>query len=254
MKLKDKVALISGATSGMGRGIAKLFAREGASVVISGRSKERGQQTASEIIDEGGEAVFTAADISNASDVEQLVESAASRFGKINLLVPNAGILGLGSVTDVPLDLWHQTLGTNLNGVFYLCRFAIPEMIKAGGGAIVINASIAGFKAFPNHAAYCASKGALIPLTKSLAIDYAAHRIRVNCLCPGPVDTPLIWDSAKAFPNPETVVQEVGENTLMMRLGNPDDIARAALFLACDDSSWITGTALIIDGGIMTGK
>ena len=254
MKLKHKVALISGATSGMGEGIAKLFAKEGAAVVISGRNRERGQQVEAEIRGAGGEATFIPADISNIADVEQLVIKAVEKYGKINILVPNAGILGLGSITEVSLETWHQAIGTNLNGVFYLCRFAIPEMIKAGGGVVVITASIAGFKAFPNHAAYCASKGALIPLTKNLAVDYAEHNIRVNCLCPGPVDTPLIWDSAKAFPNPATVVQEVGAGTLMRRLGTPDDVAKAALFLACDDSAWITGVALTIDGGVMTGK
>jgi len=254
MKLKNKVALITGATSGMGQGIAKLFAKEGASVVVSGRNQERGHQTAADIKKDGGEAVFIAADVSNLDDVAQLVQKAVEEYGQIDVLVPNAGILGLGSATEVSLETWHQAVGTNLNGVFYLCRFAIPEMIKASGGVIVINASIAGFKAFPNHAAYCASKGALIPLTKNLALDYADHNIRVNCLCPGPVDTPLIWDSAKAFENPETVVQEVGQNTPMRRLGTPADVAKAALFLACDDSSWITGIALTIDGGAMTGK
>ena len=251
MKLKNKVALISGATSGMGQGIAKLFAKEGALVVINGRNKNRGNQTVDEIRKNGGEATFISADISKVEEVEVLIKKAVEKYGKINILVPNAGILGIGSVTEVSLETWDQTIGTNLNGVFYLCRFTIPEMIKTGGGAIVINASIAGFKSFPNHAAYSASKGALIPLTKNLAIDYADHKIRVNCLCPGPVDTPFIWDSAKAFPNPETAVQEAGENTLMKRLGTPDDIAKVALFFACDDSSWITGTTLVIDGGIM---
>ena len=254
MKLKNKVALISGATSGMGKGIAKLFAKEGAAVILSGRSAERGNQIVDEIRQDGGEAIFIAADISKVDDVQKLVQQAVKKYGKINILVPNAGILGIGSVTEVSLETWDQTIGTNLNGVFYLCRFAIPEIIKAGGGEIVINASIAGFKAFPNHPAYCASKGALISLTRNLAVDYAAHKIRVNCLCPGPVDTPLLWDSAKAFANPATVVQEVGDKTLMQRLGTPDDVAKAALFLASDDSSWITGTALTIDGGIMTGQ
>ena len=253
MKLNNKVALISGATSGMGQGIARLFAQEGASVVVSGRNQERGHQTVAGIKKEGGEATFIPADVSNVDDVAQLVQKTLDTYGTINILVPNAGILGLGSVTEVSLETWDRTIGINLSGVFYLCRFAIPEMIKAGGGTIVINASIAGFKAFPNHPAYCASKGALIPLTKNLAMDYADHNIRVNCLCPGPVDTPLIWDSAKAFENPETVVQEVGESTLIGRLGTPADVAKAALFLACEDSSWITGVALTIDGGKMTG-
>lgn len=252
MKLKDKVALISGATSGMGRAMATLFAKEGAAVVVSGRNRERGNEVVADIKKDGGEAIFIAADVSRAGEVAQLVEKTIAEYGQLDVLAPNAGILGLGSVTEVSLDTWHEAIATNLNGVFYLCRFAIPEMRRGGGGVIVINASIAGFKAFPNHPAYCASKGALISLTRNLAVDYADDNIRVNCLCPGPVDTPLIWASAVAFENPATVVQEVGNNTLMKRLGTPDDVSQAALFLACSDSSWITGTALTIDGGVMT--
>lgn len=253
MKLKDSVALISGATSGMGKGIAQLFAKEGAKVVVNGRNEERGNQTVEDIKKNGGKATFIKADVSEAIQVEELIAHTIEKYGTLNTLVPNSGILGIGSVTEISLDEWNQTIGTNLNGVFLLCRYAIPQMIKAGGGSIVINASIAGFKSFANHPAYCASKGALIPLAKNLAIDYAAQNIRVNCLCPGPVDTPLIWDSAKAFKKPDSAVQEAGESTLLKRLGTPEDVAKAALFLASDDSSWITGTTLTIDGGIMAG-
>jgi len=169
MKLKDKVALISGATSGMGQGIARLFAKEGAAVILSGRNIERGDQISNQINRDGGESVFIPADISKVDEVEKLIRKAVERYSKINILVPNAGILGLGSVTEVPLETWDQTIATNLNGVFYLCRYAIPEMVKARGGAIVINASIAGLKAFPNHPAYCVQK--TLPLT-TLMIKY----------------------------------------------------------------------------------
>src|SRR5690606_36036515 len=124
---------------------------------------------------------------------------------------PNAGMLGLASVTEISLETWHQTMNTNLHAVFYLIKLAIPEMLKRGGGSIVVNASIAAMKAFPNHAAYCASKGALIPLVKQIALDYGPA-IRANVICPGPVDTPFIWDSARAFPDPETVVQKTGQS------------------------------------------
>ena len=253
MKLKNKVVVVTGATSGMGCGIAKLFAKEGALVVVSGRSGKRGGQVVDEIRDNNGKAVFIPADVSKSDDVKQLVEKTVEEFGKINILIANAGILGIGSITEVSFELWDQTIGTNLNGVFYLCRFGIPEIIKQGGGTIVINSSIAGFKGFPSHPAYCASKGALIALTKNLAIDYAKHNIRANCLCPGPVDTPLIWDSAKAFSDPEAAVADVAKQTLLGRLGTPEDVAKTALFLASADSSWITGIAITIDGGIMTG-
>jgi NAD(P)-dependent dehydrogenase (short-subunit alcohol dehydrogenase family) len=140
----------------------------------------------------------------------------------------------------------------NLDSVFFLMRSAIPAMKDAGGGAIVVNASIAAFKAFPNHAAYCASKGALVALVRQAAVD-VAPAIRVNAICPGPVDTPLLWDSAVAFPDPAAAVAAAGRKTLLKRLGRPDDVANAALFLATDQSGWMTGTAITIDGGIMTG-
>jgi NAD(P)-dependent dehydrogenase (short-subunit alcohol dehydrogenase family) len=161
-------------------------------------------------------------------------------------------MLGLGSVTDVPVDVWRQTLATNLDAVFYLLRWALPTMRRRGGGSLVVVGSIAAFKGFPNHAAYCASKGALLALVRQVAIDYGPT-VRINLLCPGPVDTPLIWESASAFPDPARAVAAVGERTLLKRLGRPEDIARAALFLASDDSAWVTGTALTVDGGIMTG-
>lgn len=244
---------MTGSTQGMGKAIALKFAEEGASVVVTGRNNKRGEEVASFIQGLGGKAFFIKADISKPEDVQSLVENSISKFDKLDILVPNAGVLGIGSVTETSLETWHQTINTNLNGVFYLCKYGIPELIKSGGGSIVINGSIAAFKSFPNHPAYCASKGALVPLTKSLAMDYANNNIRVNCICPGPVDTPLLWDSAKAFPCPEDAVQNVSEATLLKRLGQPEDIAKAALFLACEDSSWMTGSALTLDGGIMTG-
>lgn len=252
MKLNGKTAVISGSTSGMGKAIAKTFADQGASVVITGRNTKIGQQITDEFKEQGWKCIFIPADISRSEDVQHLIKRSTEEFGKIDILVPNAGILGIGSVTEVSLDTWNQTINTNLNGVFYLCRYGIPELQKAGGGTIVINASIAGFKAFPNHPAYCASKGAVIALCKNLAIDYAADGIRTNCICPGPVETPLLTNSAIAFPDPEKIIKDTENKTLLKRLGTPDDIAKSALFLACDDSSWITGTALTIDGGILS--
>jgi NAD(P)-dependent dehydrogenase (short-subunit alcohol dehydrogenase family) len=250
-KLDHKVAIVTGATSGMGRAIAERFAAEGAAIVISGRDQTRGDQVVASIRAKGGKAHFVAGDVSVPEVNVRLIDVAVSEFGGVDVLVPNAGILGIGSVTDVPLEVWHTTINTNLNAVFYLLRAGIPQMRKRGG-AIVVNGSIAAFKGFPNHPAYCASKGALVPLVKQLAIDYAPG-IRVNILCPGPVDTPLLWDSAKAFPDPSRAVADVAERTLLKRLGHPQDVASAALFLAGEDSRWITGAAITIDGGIMTG-
>jgi NAD(P)-dependent dehydrogenase (short-subunit alcohol dehydrogenase family) len=234
----------------MGCGIAELFAREGAAVVAGGRNVERGRALAQRIGDEGGKAHFVPADVATLEGNRTLVGAAVERFGGVDILVMSAGELGLGSVTEVSLETWHATVGANLHAVFYLCRLAIPEMQKRSGGSIVVNGSIAAYKGFPNHAAYCASKGALVPLVKQIARDYGPS-IRVNLMCPGPVDTPLIWDSAKAFPDPARAVQAAAEGTVQKRLGLPKDIANLALFLASDDSAWMTGSAITIDGGAL---
>lgn len=251
MKLQGKTAILTGATSGMGKGIAERFVREGAAVVLSGRDLPRGLELEKQLRELKGRAVFVPGDVSNIDVNEKLVYEAIRNFGKLDIVVTNAGKLGLGSVTDISLDDWNETINTNLNAVFYLSRFAIPEMQKNGKGTLLINSSIAAFKSFPNHAAYCASKAALIALVKEMALDYGPT-IRINAMCPGPVDTPLIWDSAKAFENPETIVQQTANNTLMKRLGKPEDIASLALFLVSEESSWITGASFTIDGGILT--
>jgi NAD(P)-dependent dehydrogenase (short-subunit alcohol dehydrogenase family) len=251
-KLQDKAAIVTGATSGMGQATARLFAREGASVLASGRDRERGAALVEEIRRDGGRAEFVAGDVSLPETNERLVEACRRSFGSVDTAVCCAGMLGLGSATDVPVETWRQTLAVNLDAVFYLLRAALPEMQEGRGRSIVVVSSIAAFKGFPNHAAYCASKGALLALVRQLAIDYGPT-IRINALCPGPTDTPLIWESAVAFPNPARAVEDVGKRTLLKRLGQPEDIARAALFLASGDSAWITGTALTVDGGIMTG-
>jgi NAD(P)-dependent dehydrogenase (short-subunit alcohol dehydrogenase family) len=249
-KLQNKVAIVTGATSGMGWGIAERFAKEGASIVAGGRNVDRGRSLAEKIRAEGGRGEFVAGDVGTLEGNQALVGAALERFGGVDTIVMSAGELGLGSVTDVPLEVWHSTLAANLHSVFYLCRLAIPEMKKRGGGTVVVNGSIAAYKGFPNHAAYCASKGALVPFVKQMARDYGPA-IRVNLMCPGPVDTPLIWDSAKAFPDPGKAVQAAAESTVQKRLGLPQDIASLALFLASDDSSWMTGAAITIDGGAL---
>lgn len=250
-KLQNKTAIVTGATSGMGASIARLFASEGAKVIVNGRNQDRGNQVVDEILSKGGKAEFVESDISTEDGNSFLVSEAKRIFGGIDIVVANAGFLGLGSITEVSAEIWRKTINTNLNSIFYLLRLAIPEMQKMGSGNIIINGSIAAFKSFPNHPAYCASKGALVPLVKQIALDYGPE-IRANLICPGPIDTPLIWDSAKAFPNPDQAVANAAKATVLDRLGSPEDVAKAALFLASEDSSFVTGTSITVDGGIMT--
>lgn len=249
-KLAGKVAIVTGATSGMGRAIAERFASEGAAVVAGGRDGERGRSLVEAVGARGGRIRFVPSDVATLEGNDRLVADARDAFGGVDILVANAGQLGLGSVTEVSIETWHRTLATNLHAVFYLCRLGIPELLKRGGGGIVVNGSIAAFKGLPNHAAYCASKGALVPLVKQIARDYGPS-VRANLICPGPVDTPLIWDSAVAFPAPAEAVQAAAAGTALKRLGAPGDIANLVAFLASDDSAWITGSAFTIDGGAL---
>ncbi|WP_422083339.1 SDR family NAD(P)-dependent oxidoreductase [Ulvibacterium sp.] len=244
-KLKDKVCIVTGATSGMGKSIAEVFSEEGAKLVLSGRNTERGNALATAL----KEAIFIPGDVSEAPYNEKLVQAAIENFGKLDVLSINAGILGLGNVVQLDLAEWQKTLDTNLSAIFYLSKYAIPHLLE-GEGNILINSSIAAFKSFPNHPAYCASKAASLALMKQMAVEYGP-KIRVNAICPGPVDTPLLWNSAKAFEDPETAVENAGKTTLLNRLGTPEDISKLALFLVSEDSSWITGSAMTIDGGIL---
>lgn len=252
-RLDGRAAIVTGATSGMGRAIARRFAAEGAAVVLGGRDAARGSAVVEEIRRDGGRAAFVAGDVAEPATSERLAAECTRLFGRVDVAVANAGVLGLGSVAELAVESWKRTLAVNLDSAFYLMRAVVPAMREAGGGAIVVNASIAAFKGFPNHAAYCASKGALVALVRQAAVDLGPA-IRVNALCPGPVDTPLLWDSAAAFPDPAAAVAEAGRKTVLGRLGAPDDVAEAALFLASDESRWMTGTAVTLDGGIMTGR
>lgn len=247
MKLQNKTYIITGATSGMGKAIALTFAKEGANLILSGRNEEAGKQLCKQV---SGKAYFLPGDVSESDYNQALVNLAVEKFGQLDGLSTNAGMLGLGSVTELSLEHWSQTLEVNLSSVFYLLRAALPELQKRPQAAVVINSSIAAFKSFPNHPAYCASKAGLVALAKQAAVDYAPQ-VRINCICPGPVDTPFIHASAVAFPDPAKAVENAGKNTLIQRLGEPEDIAKLALFLASDDASWITGAAYTIDGGIM---
>ncbi|EOZ96641.1 3-oxoacyl-[acyl-carrier protein] reductase [Indibacter alkaliphilus LW1] len=250
MKLKDQVFIITGATSGMGRAIAIKFAKEGAKMILGGRNEERGMFLLNEITGLGAKAFFLSGDVAEESYNQNLVKTALEKFGKIDGISINAGTLGLGALTELPSESWHRTFAVNVDAAFYLLKAGLPELKKSNKANVLINGSIAAFKNFPNHPAYCASKAALVALAKQTAVDYAPE-VRVNCICPGPVDTPFIHASAVAFPDPEKAVEDAGKNTPLQRLGRPEDVANLALFLASEDASWITGAVYTIDGGAM---
>jgi NAD(P)-dependent dehydrogenase (short-subunit alcohol dehydrogenase family) len=250
-RFQGQVAIVTGATSGMGQAVAKMLAREEAMLILSGRNVERGERLQNELRAFNDNVRFCAGDVALPDTNRQLVQAAIDDFGRLDLINTNAGMLGLGSVTDVPLDTWNETIATNFFSVFYLCRFAIPEMLKTGSGKVIVNASIAAQKCFPNHAAYCSSKAATVALARQMALDYGPE-IRVNVICPGPVDTPLLWSSAAAFADPQSAVAAAADATLLRRLGTAEDIARLVLFLASDESSWMTGSSICLDGGLTT--
>jgi NAD(P)-dependent dehydrogenase (short-subunit alcohol dehydrogenase family) len=248
-RLKDRVIILSGATSGMGKAMALTFAAEGAKLVLNSRSEAKSQSMLEELEPYQERIAWLAGDVSLFETNEALVHLALERFGSVDTIVCNAGTLGIGSVSELSLEAWHYTLNSNVSALFYLSKCALPHMEKNGFGVVLANASIAAFKAFPKHPAYCASKAAQVALVRQIALEYGPG-IRANALCPGPVDTPMIWDSAKAFEGGEKAVEDAREATALKRLGQPKDISELALFLISSESSWMTGSAVTIDGGL----
>ena len=245
--LSGKVAIVTGATSGIGKGIALALDRENVRVVYTGRDLKKGYELEAQL---KNEARFLNGDVKNAGFNKQLVETAMDNFGSLDMLVLSAGQLGLGKIDTLEPDTWHDTIATNLHAVFYLLKYGIPAMLEHGGGSIVVIGSIAAFHAFPNHPAYTASKGALPALVKQTALDYGPE-IRINLICPAQVKTPLLDRSVLAFENPAEILEQTAQRLPLKRLGTPEDIANAALYLLSDAASWVTGSHFIIDGGFL---
>jgi NAD(P)-dependent dehydrogenase (short-subunit alcohol dehydrogenase family) len=257
VRLAGKVALITGAGMGIGRATAQLFAREGARVAVADYDADSGQETVTLIHHEGGEAILIEADVSLAKHARAMIKEAIRAYGRIDILHNNAGI-DLPQATNVvatEIEDWERILAVNLKGVFLCSKYAIPELIKAGGGVIINTASIAGLVPMQQEAAYGASKAGLVLLTKQMARDYAQHGIRVNSVCPGPMEKPtrhrlnyLQADQA-AFAKRQSFSQQIP----LGRMCQPEDIAQAVLFLASEEASMITGVDLVVDGGFTLG-
>jgi len=249
-RLEGKVAVVTGAGSGIGRAIAHRFAQEGASVVIAEVNRDAGASAASEIRAEGGSALFVPTDVSRAADVEAMVRRTVAEFGRLDVLVNNAAIQILGRLADTSEEDWDRLQSVNLKGVFLCSKYAIPEMVRTGGGSIVNLASVLGLVGDPDLAAYCAAKGGVLALTKAAALAYGPAGIRVNAICPGDVDTPMVRDYFNNDPDPEALRRRISSEYALRRIAEPREIAEAALFLASDASSFVTATALVIDGGL----
>jgi len=250
MRLKDKVALITGAGSGFGRASSILFSREGAKIAVVDIDRTSGEETVALIKEKGGDAFFLKVDVSIVEDVESMVNETVRRYGRIDILFNNAGINPLGSVVDTSVEIWNRTIDVNLKGVFLCMKYTIPFMERQGGGSIVNTASINGLVGLYNEAAYDASKGGVVLITKATALDFGSKNIRVNCICPGVSDTPLMRKYVEGSADPGRALKEMGDmNVAIKRLIRPEEVAYTALFLASDESSGVTGSAYTVDGG-----
>jgi len=250
MKLEGKVALITGGNSGIGKATAFLFAEEGAKICITGRNEPRCREVAGEIIKKGGEAIHICADVSSAEECRLTVEKTLDVFDRLDVLFNNAGVYFPNTAVDCSEEEWNLTLDINLKGTFLMSKFVIPQMIKQGSGVIINNGSGWGIVGGGEAVSYCASKGGVVLLTKAMAIDHARQGIRVNCLCPGDVVTPMLdLDARMRGMTWEEYDKQACDQRPMGRIGTPEEIAKAALFLASDDSSFMTGATLVVDGG-----
>ncbi len=247
--LRGKAALVTGGASGIGRATALLFAREGAAVAVVDLDERRGREVVDLIAAEGGRALFEKVDVTRSAECRRAVGRTEREFGGLQVLYNNAGIIRRTTVLDTSEEDWDRVMQVNVKSIFLMCREAIPLMAGQGGGSIISTASDWGLVGGARAAAYCASKGAVVLLTKAMAADHASQNIRVNCVCPGNVDTPMLRDEARQLAMPEERFLEQAVDALLCRLARPEEVAQAVLFLASDASSFITGSALVVDGG-----
>ncbi len=252
-RLAGKAVVVTGSGAGIGKTSAKLFAEEGARVVIADIDGAAGKKAVEEILAQKGEALFVPTDVADPLQVAALMKAAEQRFGRIDVLFNNAAVNHVGKVTETSVEDWDRVMAVNVRSVFLGCRYAIPIMQEHGGGAIINTASAAAIVGLRGLAVYTASKGAVLQLTKNLALDYAADNIRVNALCPGVTATEMTLGVIARSPDPEAARARMDSGRPMGRMGQPMEIAQAALFLASDESSYMTGAHMLVDGGYCAG-
>jgi NAD(P)-dependent dehydrogenase (short-subunit alcohol dehydrogenase family) len=249
MRLAGKVALITGAGSGIGRASALRFAAEGARVVVVDWKPAAGQQTVALVRAQDGEALFAGGDVSDEEDVRRVVATAMEVYGRLDVLFNNAAVQVFGTIPETSTSDWEKVLGVNLKGVYLGCKHVIPRMVALGGGSIINMSSTLGLVGDPAMPAYGATKGGILAMTKAMAQAHGRQGIRVNCICPGDVDTPIVQEYFDQQPDPAAARRQVAGYYALGRIARPEEIANVALFLASDESSFLTGTAIVADGG-----
>jgi NAD(P)-dependent dehydrogenase (short-subunit alcohol dehydrogenase family) len=249
--LRDKVAIVTGGAMGIGEAAARRLASEGAAVAILDLNRDAGAKTAAEIAKGGAVCDFFACNVSNASEVSRAVEAVVAKHGHLDILVSNAGVQDYGDVVTTTEQAWDQLMGANLKGCFLVSKFAVPHLLKSRNAAIVVVGSVQSMTAIGNSVAYVTAKHGLLGLTRAMALDYVQKGIRVNCVCPGAIDTPMLRWAASLDPDPEKVIRTCDRMHAMGRIGRPEEVADAIVYLASPLASFITGTTLVVDGGLL---
>ncbi|MBI3900419.1 MAG: SDR family oxidoreductase [Gammaproteobacteria bacterium] len=248
-RLQNQVALVTGATSGIGEAIARRFAAEGACVAVVGRNRERGDAVVRSITKAGGMAQFFAADVTSDHAVQSLVYEVRERFDTLSIVVNNAGLSVPGSVVDITPAQWDEVFRINVSSAYLVSHHAMLHLLTRGDGAVINISSEAGLKGLKDRAAYCAAKAALVGLTKAMAVDHSGHGVRINCICPGTIETPMVSRLIDTHVDPQAMKDEFLQRRLTPYLGTPDDVAEAALYFALPGNRYVTGAILSVDGG-----